>query len=42
VLVLEAAVLLVQADDVLEEDGVALGVGAETVEVLDVAKTVAP
>ena len=41
VLVLEAVVLLVHADDVLELDRCPLGVGAVAIEVLDVAETVA-
>lgn len=37
VFVLEAVVLLVHADDVLHEDGVALGVDAVAIEVFDMA-----
>lgn len=40
VLVEEAGVLLVKADDVLQLDRVALGIGAVAIEVLDVAETV--
>jgi hypothetical protein len=41
VLVLQAIILLVQTDDVLQLHGVALGVGAVPVKVLDVTQTVA-
>jgi hypothetical protein len=41
VFVLEAVVLLVQADDVLEENGVPFAVAAVPVEVFDVAQAVA-
>lgn len=41
VLVLKAVVLLVHADDILEEDGLALGIGAVTVEIFNVTEAVA-
>jgi hypothetical protein len=41
VLVLQTIILLVQTDDVLQLHGVALGVGAVPVKVLDVTQTVA-
>lgn len=41
VLVLETVVLLVHANDILELDGLTLGVGSVTVEILDVAQAVA-
>ena len=41
VLVLQSTVLLMHADDVFEQNRIALGVGPETVKVFDMAETVA-
>jgi hypothetical protein len=40
VLVLQTVILLVHANHILKLDGFTLGVGAETIEILDMAKTV--
>lgn len=39
-LVLQAVILLVQANHILELDGLALGVGAETIEIFDTTEAV--